>query len=307
MDYYDGNTVTGMWNYAQHYAIDDNSFGTTFGPSAPGAINVASGDTGGVDTTPRGEQPERLDEHLAERRHHRRWKRRLLAHERRTALLGRLLDARRRCDERHEHRRRAEQGRPLVGLVRGRFPAHDLVCRPRRPQPATRGSRPRTFIPDEFSGAFTGKVVPTGASNEALCDADHPVGVALGGTGQWGYKDDYIPHHEPFQFYASTANPHHLTIPTDSSGNDTLDGLKTVGPDTQSLRRRRTPQFNTPNHNYDTSDFDQLVAAINAGKLPASALPGGHLPEGAGLRGRPRRLLRAGRRAGLRRRTRSTR
>ena len=34
------------------------------------------------------------------------------------------------------------------------------------------------------------------------------------------------------------------------------------------------PQFNTPNHNYDTSDFDQLVAAINAHQLPASALPG---------------------------------
>jgi phospholipase C len=51
MDYYDGNTVTGMWNYAQHYAMSDNSFGTTFGPSSPGAINVASGDTGNVDMT----------------------------------------------------------------------------------------------------------------------------------------------------------------------------------------------------------------------------------------------------------------
>jgi phospholipase C len=51
MDYYDGNTVTGLWNYAQHYAMSDNSFGTTFGPSAPGAINLVSGDTGGVDTS----------------------------------------------------------------------------------------------------------------------------------------------------------------------------------------------------------------------------------------------------------------
>ena len=49
MNYYDGNTVTAMWNYAQHYAMSDNSFGTTFGPSAPGAINLISGDTGGVD------------------------------------------------------------------------------------------------------------------------------------------------------------------------------------------------------------------------------------------------------------------
>ena len=49
MDYYDGNTVTALWNYAQHFAMSDNSYGTTFGPSSPGAINLVSGDTGGVD------------------------------------------------------------------------------------------------------------------------------------------------------------------------------------------------------------------------------------------------------------------
>ena len=43
MDYYDGNTVTGLWNYAQNFAMSDNSYGTTFGPSSPGAINVTSG------------------------------------------------------------------------------------------------------------------------------------------------------------------------------------------------------------------------------------------------------------------------
>src|SRR5450755_2250087 len=46
MNYYDGNTVTGMWNYAKRFAMSDNFFGTTFGPSSPGAINLASGDTG---------------------------------------------------------------------------------------------------------------------------------------------------------------------------------------------------------------------------------------------------------------------
>jgi hypothetical protein len=51
MDYYDGNTVTGLWNYAQHFAMSDNSYDTTFGPSSPGAINLVSGDTGGVDMT----------------------------------------------------------------------------------------------------------------------------------------------------------------------------------------------------------------------------------------------------------------
>ena len=51
MNYYDGNTVTGLWNYAQHFAMSDNSFGTTFGPSSPGAINLVSGNTGNVDMT----------------------------------------------------------------------------------------------------------------------------------------------------------------------------------------------------------------------------------------------------------------
>jgi phospholipase C len=49
MGYYDGNTVTGLWNYAQNFAMNDNSFGTNFGPSTPGAINVTSGMTGGAD------------------------------------------------------------------------------------------------------------------------------------------------------------------------------------------------------------------------------------------------------------------
>ena len=49
MDYYDGNTVTAEWNYAQHFAMSDNNFGTTFGPSTAGALNLVSGNTGGVD------------------------------------------------------------------------------------------------------------------------------------------------------------------------------------------------------------------------------------------------------------------
>ena len=48
MDYYDGNTVTALWNYAQHYSLNDNSFGTQFGPSTPGALNLISGTTYGA-------------------------------------------------------------------------------------------------------------------------------------------------------------------------------------------------------------------------------------------------------------------
>ncbi len=51
MGYYDGNTVTGLWNYAQHFAMSDNSYGTTFGPSTPGLINLVSGQTNGVVAT----------------------------------------------------------------------------------------------------------------------------------------------------------------------------------------------------------------------------------------------------------------
>ena len=36
MGYYDGNTVTALWNYAQHFAMSDNFYGSTFGPSVPG-------------------------------------------------------------------------------------------------------------------------------------------------------------------------------------------------------------------------------------------------------------------------------
>ena len=48
MGYYDGNTVTALWNYAQHFALNDNNYTTQFGPSTPGALNVVSGQTNGV-------------------------------------------------------------------------------------------------------------------------------------------------------------------------------------------------------------------------------------------------------------------
>jgi phospholipase C len=51
LDYYDGNTVSALWNYAQHFAMSDNHFGTTFGPSTPGAMNVIAGQTFGGSTT----------------------------------------------------------------------------------------------------------------------------------------------------------------------------------------------------------------------------------------------------------------
>jgi phospholipase C len=48
MGYFDGNTVTAIWNYAQNFAMSDNSHGTTFGPSHIGVLNLVSGTTHGA-------------------------------------------------------------------------------------------------------------------------------------------------------------------------------------------------------------------------------------------------------------------
>jgi phospholipase C len=97
----------------------------------------------------------------------------------------------------------------------------------------------------------------------------HPVGAAVGGIGgvpagpnNYGNKDDYIPHHEPFQYYASTTNPHHLPPAS----------LPAIGTDTQTITNG-VPQFDKANHQYDMSDFDALVAAINHGYLSPDHLP----------------------------------
>jgi phospholipase C len=55
MGYYDGNAVTAVWNYAQHYAMSDNYYGTTFGPSVPGHLNLISGQTYGAAVIPSSE------------------------------------------------------------------------------------------------------------------------------------------------------------------------------------------------------------------------------------------------------------
>jgi phospholipase C len=57
-------------------------------------------------------------------------------------------------------------------------------------------------------------------------------------------KDDYIPHHEPFQYYKSTANPQHLR-PSSTWMIGQTDQAK---------------------HQYDTDDF---YTAVRAGNMPA--------------------------------------
>jgi hypothetical protein len=48
MGYYDGNTVTALWNYAQHFAMSDSYYQTNYGHSTSGHINLISGQTHGA-------------------------------------------------------------------------------------------------------------------------------------------------------------------------------------------------------------------------------------------------------------------
>ncbi len=256
LNYYDGNTVTGLWHYARQFALSDNSFGTTFGPSSPGAINLASGNTGGVgitinkadtngDTVPDGKGGRSL-----------------------------ISDAQPYYDDCSTRDAVSLTGRNIgdeltsAGLSWGWFqggfrPTTSFAA-------ATAGQATTTqptsaFTPDEFKGKFA--TAP--ASDQGLCNAVHPTGAALGGIGgtrpgpnNYGNKDDYIAHHEPFQYYASTANPHHLPPAS----------VAAIGTDTQTMSGG-TPQFDTANHQYDTSDFNALLGAINHGYLSPDHLP----------------------------------
>lgn len=57
LGYFDGNTVTAYWNLAQNFAMNDNAWTDTFGPSTPGAIEVISGQNQGVTVTPNPKNP----------------------------------------------------------------------------------------------------------------------------------------------------------------------------------------------------------------------------------------------------------
>ncbi len=98
-------------------------------------------------------------------------------------------------------------------------------------------------------GWFEGGFAPTGTSDapgstQALpvCGSAH---ANIGGPTT--LTNDYSPHHEPFQYYASTANPAHL--PPSS--------LAQIGYTDQA------------NHQYDISDFSDALAGTGGSKLPA--------------------------------------
>ena len=190
MGYFDGNTVTAMWNYAQRFAMSDDSFDTTFGPSSPGAINLVSGQTNGA--TPADSPGNTVS----------------------GTLIGDPRPFNDDCSP-------GGGGQPNQVVMSGRN-AGDLL-----------NAAGVTW------GWFQGGFAPTArtAGGKAVCGSVH--------TGSDGLpKGDYIPHHEPFQYYASTANPHHL--PPSS--------VAAIGGSDQA------------NHQYDLADF---WAAVDAGHLPA--------------------------------------
>jgi len=183
MSYFDGNTVTAFWNYAQHFAMSDNSFNTTFGPSTPGALNLVSGQTHGSDVDIAGD-----------------------------TILGSVIgDPQPRFDDCSSREVVAMNGTNVGDLL---------------------NSKGITW------GWFQGGFAPTSVvDGKAQCGATH-----IGSNGK--PKGDYIPHHEPFQYYTQTANPHHL--PPSS--------VDMVG---------KTDQAN---HQYDLTDF---WGAADAGNVPA--------------------------------------
>ncbi len=185
MDYFDGNTVTAMWHYAQHFAMSDNFYDTTYGLSTPGALNLISGQTHGA--TP-------------------------------NAIAGSVA-----------------QG-SVIGDPR---PAYDDCSKGATISMSGQNVGDLLSASHISWGWFQGGFRPTGTSNgTAVCGASHQ---NIGGAT----VTDYIPHHEPFQYYTSTSNPHHLP-PTSTA----LIGH----------------QGDQANHQYDLVDFWN---AVNAGNMPA--------------------------------------
>jgi len=203
MGYYDGNTVTAMWNYAQHYALNDHSFGSTFGPSTPGAINLASGQTNGATfTVPYANVASAL----------------------------------------------APDGNGGYTDVNDDDPSGDM-CSSTSANFSMTGKNIGDLLNTAgvtwgfFEGGFNLSV--TNSNGTTGCNRTTPA-VNIPGNP---LKADYIPHHEPFQYYASTANPNHIRPASTAVIGTAAD-----------------TGASTANHQYDILDFN---AALAAGNMPA--------------------------------------
>src|SRR5271165_5374432 len=193
MGYYDGNTVTALWNYAQHFAISDNFYDTEFGTTVMGHLNLVSGQT----------------------------------HQ--TYEPGNVL----------------KTGATTFVIRNGSVIANlDSALDDCKSTPVLVGGVPTPVASVEMTGHNVGDLL-------------NAQGISWG----WFYGDfaaqpgstrmlavctaAYDVHYDPFQYYPSTANPHHLP-PTSTA----LIGH----------------QGDQANHQYDLNAF---WAALKAGNLPA--------------------------------------
>jgi len=210
MDYYDGNTVTALWNYAQHYAMSDNSWDTTFGPSTPGALNLASGQThGAVSYDPKtGEQTSTPDAYGVKSPD-------ANGVGTVTADPDPVYDD---CAD-NDH----TSSNALVGMQGKNI--GDLL-------------NAKNVTWGWFQGGFRPTTTWDGKSGDyARCDSTT---TNVAGSS----VVDYSPHHNPFAYYKSTSNPHHLPPSTTAK----------IG------------QTDQANHQYDLTDFD---TALTKGYLPS--------------------------------------
>ncbi|MFF7653885.1 phospholipase C [Streptomyces sp. NPDC007983] len=215
MDYYDGNTVTGLWNYAQHYALSDRSFSSGYGPSSPGAIELVSGQTHGiVSTDPKSstEDPKQTDKPDPA----------TVASPDAQGVGTMINDPDPAFDDCSD---KDHTSSSALGMLKGKNIGDLLNAKDVSWGWFQGGFRPST--------AWDGK-----QGSYAKCSGTTHANV--GGAS----SVDYSPHHAPFQYYKSTANPHHL--PPKNVGE--------IGHSGQA------------NHNYDLTDFD---AALKTGHLPA--------------------------------------
>jgi phospholipase C len=178
MGYFDGNTVTAMWNYAQHFALNDNNYTTQFGPSTPGAINLISGQTNGVSAT-------------------------LNVFD--TSTPPKLLHGT------HEAWGDAAHTPSNITEIGDGDPLGDVCSNPTLDQVTMAGKNvgdllnARGITWGSFMGGFDLSVVNANGTTGCLRETD----PTAPGTPAFT-SVDYIPHHAWFQYFASTANPKHL-------------------------------------------------------------------------------------------------
>jgi len=208
MDYYDGNTVTALWNYAQHYALNDNSYDNQYGPSTPGAINLVSGDTEGA-----------------------------VGFGTNTNVVGGVLqgDSEPRYDECANASTSLEsttiegETAEVPGGITGEMTSKNIGN--------LLNERGVTW------GWFQGGFEPSSRNNgRPICEQKM---ANIGGSNQ----NSYVMHHEPFEYYKSTANLEHMA-PSSASQVGISD------PSTVPWKER-------VNHQYDLSWFKKAIEAEN--------------------------------------------